>query len=137
GRLASGATRRTPARPKALACQVRMSSVPSAEHPVRSHDGRAHGDGLLLTAVRNVGRELAEGGDVAQGYRASAGLFRHDVDEGDTVLQPEAGISEAGGLHLVELGEHLLDKLLVLLGAIWLGPVADDDGRHGGSLVCY
>src|SRR5205823_4855088 len=50
------------------------------------------------------------------------------------VLQPEAGIGEPGGTHLVQLGEHLLDELLVLVGPFGLGLVAHDDGGHGGLL---
>jgi hypothetical protein len=38
------------------------------------------------------------------------------VDEGHAVLEPKDFVGEAVQLSLVQLGEHRLDQLLILLG---------------------
>jgi hypothetical protein len=56
------------------------------------------------------------------------------MDEGDAVGQPEGGIAQAAGVLAVQLGEHLLDEPLVLLGGVGPGLVPDHDRAHDDLL---
>jgi hypothetical protein len=57
-------------------------------------------------------------------------VFDDDVDEAHTVLEPEDLEGEALGLALVQLGEHGLDQLLILLGPLGLHLVLHHGRRH-------
>jgi hypothetical protein len=97
---------------------------------VSAHDRRAHRDWLLVAPVRDAGLELLEGRNLGQRHLGLAAVLDHHVQKRHTVLEPEAGISEPGVADLIERGEHLLDELLVLVGAIGLRSVTDHDGGH-------
>jgi nucleoside-diphosphate-sugar epimerase len=101
----------------------------TAEEAIGTHFGEGLGDRRLRAAVPDAGLELAERLDGKDG--AGVAFGQRDVHERHAVFQPEGGVPETVRAVAVQFGVDRADELLVRVGLVGLGPVADEVLRHG------
>ena len=84
----------------------------------------------LVAALGDVATELGEGRDPAQRVAPVRGVDRCDVHEAHAIVEPERRVAKTLGSALGELLVDPPDQALVLLDALGLYLVANDDLSH-------
>src|SRR6266699_550769 len=123
-------------RPQDPPCCGRQVSPPRSRSSSLSRSAVAADDGCLrryrwdVAAVGEVSHERLERRHDPQRIGVGDVVLDPHVDEAHAVLEPKDFVGEAVQLTLVQLGEHRLDELLILLGPLRLGLITQNGRRH-------